>query len=261
MLKCTPSHTWGPRSLTAPDGLTVGRHPLDPRHAGAGLDWVRVEASAGWGSCLGDRVAQVPRVGPATASGLDGVQCRSPLWHRGAEPRPLAGLLLEAHRAGRSRAAVRRQETAVSDHTPRTPLAAVGDLVLSLPGGGPAAELREAGEPAQATWPVAAPHSAGLLLPSCALGPLRPRWPRLSPLVDRTEVRAPAWRPRYDKCLPPSRAWGQRRWLERPEKGTRRGEPLARAGAVWGRIPGIVLVAVFFTVPGLYLPPHPDPPG
>lgn len=123
------------------------------------------------------------------------------------------------------------------------------------------AELREAGEPAQATWPVAAPHSAGLLLPSCALGPLRPHWPRPSPLVDRTEVRAPAWRPRYDKCLPPSRAQGQRRWLERPEKGTRRGEPLARAGAVWGRIPGIVLVAVFFKVPGLYLPPHPDPPG
>lgn len=138
MLKCTPSHTWGPRSPTAPDGLTVGRHPPDPRHAGAGLDWVRVEASAGWGSCLGDRVAQVPRVGPATASSLDGVQCKSLLWHRGAELRPLAGLLLEAHRAGRSRAAVRRQETAVSDHTPRTPLAAVGDLVLSLPGGGPA---------------------------------------------------------------------------------------------------------------------------
>lgn len=208
MLKCTPSHTWGPRSPTAPDGLTVGRHPPDPRHAGAGLDWVRVEASAGWGSCLGDRVAQVPRVGPATASSLDGVQCRSLLWHRGAEPRPLAGLLLEAHRAGRSWAAVRRQETAVSDHTPRTPLAAVGDLVLSLPGGGPAAELREAGEPAQATWPVAAPHSAGLLLPSCALGPLRPHWPRPSPLVDRTEVRAPAWRPRYDRCLPLSPGTG-----------------------------------------------------
>lgn len=70
------------------------------------------------------------------------------------------------------------------------------------------AELREAGEPAQATWPVAAPHSAGLLLPSCALGPLRPHWPRPSPLVDRTEVRAPAWRPRYDRCLPPSPGTG-----------------------------------------------------
>lgn len=130
MLGCAPSHTWGPRSPTAPAllGSVMGSLwagiPRIPAMPGQG--WMLVEASAGVGE---------PVWGIAWP--------RFPVW---APSLPLAGLLLAAHRAERSQAAAHSPRScgARSYSTPcpppHPPPAAVGDLVLSVLGGGPAGQ-------------------------------------------------------------------------------------------------------------------------